>query len=51
MNGPQKMQNVLDRNDEVSQSVLRALQELAILRDNLIHKEVGGVIFLFSSNC
>lgn len=33
------MQNVLERQDEISQSINNALQELSVLRDNLIRKE------------
>ena len=39
--GPQKMQHVVDRNQELLGSFFKAVEELAVLRDNLLKKEVG----------
>jgi hypothetical protein len=39
--GPQKMQHIVDRNQEVLGSFIKAIEELSILRDNLLKKEVN----------
>jgi len=40
VSGPQKMQHIVDRNQEVLNNFIKAIEELAILRDNLLKKEV-----------
>ena len=39
VHGPPKMQHVVDRNHEVMDSFVKAIEELAILRENLLKKE------------
>jgi len=41
VSGPQKMQHIVDRNQEVLKNFIKAIEELAILRDNLLKKEVS----------
>ncbi len=39
--GPNRMQYVVDRNQEILSSFYKAIDELGVLRDNLLKKEVG----------
>lgn len=39
VDGPPKMQHVVDKNRAILESFLKAIQEMAILRDNLLKKE------------
>ena len=50
MQGPAKMQPILDKNQEILNSFLRAIDELGILRENLIRKEVGTSLQLIIKN-
>jgi len=45
VSGPQKMQHIVDRNQEVLNNFIKAIEELAILRDNLLKKEVWWTSF------
>jgi len=47
VSGPQKMQHIVDRNQEVLGSFVKAIEELSILRDNLLKKEVSKVQNVF----
>ena len=47
VSGPQKMQHIVDRNQEVLNNFIKSIEELAILRDNLFKKEVRHVRSLY----
>ena len=40
VNGPSKMRHVMDKNQDIQNSYLKAVDELGVLRDNLLKKEV-----------
>lgn len=40
------MQHVVDRNQEMMNNIIKAIEELSILRDNLTKKEVSNSKFL-----
>jgi len=50
VSGPQKMQHIVDRNQEVLNNFIKAIEELAILRDNLLKKEVRATVRLISAD-
>ena len=41
VNGPAKMQHIVDKNQDILNSFIKAVEELAILRDNLLKTEVS----------
>ena len=41
------MQHIVDRNQEVLNNFIKAIEELAILRDNLLKKEVCHIFQMF----
>ena len=43
VDGPPKMQNTFDKNTALMSSFAKAMEELAILRDNLMKKEVKWI--------
>ena len=43
------MQHIVDRNQEVLNNFIKAIEELAILRDNLLKKEVRHMLHVRSS--
>ena len=51
VNGPHKMQHIVDRNQETLNSFIKAVEELAVLRENLLKKEVGNSTFSFLQSC
>ncbi len=48
--GPQKMQHIVDKTRDVMNSFIKAIEELAILRENLARTEVNIVNWEYSSN-
>ena len=40
VNGPTKMQHIIDKNQDIQNSYVKAVDELGVLRDNLLKKEV-----------
>ena len=42
--GPQNMEHVVEKNRNLMDSFVKAIQELAILRDNLLKKEVSSLL-------
>ncbi len=45
--GPPKIQPVVDKNRAILESFVKAMEELAILRENLLKKEVNFADYLF----
>lgn len=39
--GPEKMQHILDKNQEMFNAFIKAIEDLMILRNNLINTEVS----------
>lgn len=46
VHGPAKMQHIIDKNQDILNSFLRAIDELNVLRENLVRKEVRVISFL-----
>jgi len=39
--GPEKMQNILDKNHEMYNAFVKAIEDLAVLHNNLVKTEVS----------
>jgi hypothetical protein len=44
VNGPAKMQHIVDKNQDILNSFLKGIEELAVLRENLLRKEVWKIL-------